>query len=355
MIPSHIDIEGRRIGPGHNTFIVAELSANHRQDYDEAVRLIRAAHACGVDAVKLQTYTPETMTVRRGEEPPGDKSLVGPGLPWAGQRLADLYAGAHMPWQWQPLLAAEARRLGLILFSSPFDETAVDHLERMACPAYKIASFELVDLQLLKRVAATGKPVILSTGMASWGELREAVQTLRSAGCRELAILKCVSSYPAEPSEMNLRNIPYLAEQFHVPVGLSDHTLGSHVAVAAVALGAVLIEKHLTLSRSAGGPDASFSLEPSEFRHLVASIRDVEQALGGAEYATSPNESAGRALRRSLYVVGEIAAGELLTQTHLGSLRPAEGIAPRYLEQVVGRRVRRDLPAGTPLRWEMLD
>ena len=355
MTASHIKIDGRRIGSGCRTFVVAELSANHRQQYDEAVRLIRAAHECGADAVKLQTYAPETMTIEPDDHSAGDKSRVGQGLPWTGRRLVDLYAEAYMPWEWQPRLADEAHRLGMTLFSSPFDSTAVDFLEAMACPAYKIASFELVDLPLLQCVAATGKPVLLSTGMATWEELCEAVDTLRSSGCRELSILKCVSSYPAEPAEMNLRNIPCLVDRFRVPVGISDHTLGCEVGIAAVALGASIIEKHLTLSRSAGGPDSSFSLEPHEFRGLVQSVRTVEESLGSFEYAVSPRETSCRALRRSVYVVSDVAAGETMTAAHVRAMRPAAGIEPRFIPQIVGRRAIRALCRGTALSWDMLD
>lgn len=344
-------IDDRPIGPGEPVFVVAELSANHHQDYDEAVRLLHAARDCGADAVKLQTYTPETMTVASER----DGYLIEGDSPWAGRQLASLYAQAHMPWSWQPRLAAEARRIGLILFSSPFDASAVEFLERMNCPAYKIASFELVDLPLLQCVAATGKPVILSTGMASWQELCEAVSTLRIHGCPMLALLKCVSSYPALPDEMNLRNIPTLRDHFGLPVGLSDHTLGCEAAVASVALGACIIEKHLTLSRARGGPDAGFSLEPAEFRQLVDSVRVVERALGSAAYSVSPGEAAGRKLRRSLYVVESVAAGEVLTDRHVRAMRPAQGLEPRHLAAILGRRAVQDIARGSPLAWEMVE
>lgn len=352
---SHIAIDGRRIGPGCRTFVVAELSANHRQQYDEAVRLIHAAHECGADAVKLQTYTPTTMTIESEDRLAGAESRVAPELPWAGRSLSDLYAEAYMPWEWQPRLADEARRLGMTLFSSPFDSTAVGFLEAMDCPAYKIASFELVDLPLLQCVAPTGKPVLLSTGMATWTELCEAVDTLRTSGCRELSILKCVSSYPAEPAEMNLRNIPYLVDRFRVPIGISDHTLGYEVGIAAVALGATVIEKHLTLSRSAGGPDSSFSLEPQEFRELVRSVRTVEESLGSFEYAVSPREASCRALRRSIYVVSDVEAGETVTAAHVRAMRPAAGIEPRFIPSIVGKKAVRALCRGTALSWDMLD
>jgi len=351
MLNSELRVAEHTIGPGQRVFIVAELSANHHQRYDEAVRLIETAYACGADAVKLQTYTPQTMTVDIG----GDAHRLDATTPWGGRRLGELYAEACMPWEWQPRLAEVARHLGLVLFSSPFDATSVEFLESFACPIYKIASFELVDLPLLRAVAATGKPVIMSTGMAAWEELREAVATLETAGCRELALLKCVSSYPASPAEMNLRNIPLLASKFNVPIGLSDHTLGTDVAVASVALGACLIEKHLTLSRTAGGPDASFSLEPKEFRQLVESVRRVEQALGSNEYRVSPREAANRKLRRSLYLTADISAGAPLEAGQIQALRPAEGLAPRYLSQVLGRRAKRDLPRGTPLTWDLLE
>ena len=351
MMKSHWQLEGRTIGPGAPVWIVAELSANHRQQYDEAVRLVEAAHACGADAVKVQTYTPQTMTIDAG----GDEQRLGAETPWAGRRLAELYAEAYMPWEWQPKLAEVARQLGLAFFSSPFDASSVEFLESIGCPAYKIASFEVVDLPLLRCVAQTGKPVIMSTGMASWDELCEAIQTLGDNGCRELALLKCVSSYPARPDEMNLKNIPLLASRCGVPVGLSDHTLGAEVAVAATALGACVIEKHLTLSRDQGGPDASFSLEPQEFRRLVASIRTVEQALGSHQYEISPRESANRKLRRSLHLIADVAAGETLASDHIRAMRPAGGLEPRYLSRVLGRKARRDLPRGTPLEWAMIE
>lgn len=347
---THWQLDGRMIGPGAPVLIVAELSANHRQQYDEAVRLLEAAHAAGVDAVKLQTYTPQTMTIDAG----GDEQRLGAGTSWAGRRLGELYAEAYMPWEWQPKLAELARQMGLVLFSSPFDASSVEFLESMDCPAYKIASFELVDLPLLQRVAETGKPVIMSIGMASWEELCEAVETLTASGCSELALLKCTSSYPARPEEMNLRNIPLLASEFGVPVGLSDHTLGADVAVAAVALGAQIVEKHLTLSRAQGGPDASFSLEPHEFRQLVDSIRNVEQALGSDRYGISPRESANRKLRRSLHLVVDVAAGETLSSDHVRAMRPGGGLEPRYLSQVLGQKVIRDLARGTPLEWRMI-
>lgn len=351
MLTTEWQLKGRTIGPEAPVFVVAELSANHHQRYDEAVRLLHAAHQCGADAVKLQTYTPETMTVDLADQP----HRLEAGTPWAGRRLSELYAEASMPWEWQPKLALEAARLGLLLFSSPFDATSVEFLESFDCPIYKIASFELIDLPLLRCVAATGKPVILSTGMATWEELCAAVETLQASGCRNLALLKCVSCYPAQPAEMNLRNIPLLAAEFQVPVGLSDHTLGVDVAVAAVALGARIIEKHLTLSRSQGGPDSSFSLEPPEFRQLVTSVRTVEQALGCGDYGVSPRESAGRKLRRSLYLVTDVAAGERLTARHVRSMRPAAGLEPRHLAEVLGRRAVGNFPRGTPLEWGMLE
>ena len=348
---SHWQLEGRTIGPGAPVWIVAELSANHRQQFDEAVRLVEAAHACGADAVKLQTYTPQTMTIDLG----GDEQRLGAGTPWAGRRLEELYAEAYMPWEWQPKLAEVARQLGLGFFSSPFDASSVEFLESMGCPAYKIASFELVDLPLLRCVAKTGKPVIMSTGMASWDELCEGVETLKASGCRELALLKCVSSYPAAPEEMNLLNIPFLASQFGVPIGLSDHTVGTEIAVAATALGARIVEKHLTLSRAQGGPDASFSLEPREFRQMSDAIRTVEQALGTDAYQISSAESDNRKLRRSLYLVADVAAGEPLRPEHVRALRPGNGLEPRYLSKVLGQRTKRDLVRGTPLEWNMID
>ncbi len=343
-------IGNRRIGAGSPTYIIAELSANHGQDFDQAVRLVRAAREVGADAVKLQTYTPDTLTLR-SDRP---EFRVGGGTLWDGRTLYDLYGEAYTPWEWQPKLKELADDLGLDLFSTPFDPTAVDFLERMNVPAFKVASFELVDLPLIERIARTGKPIIMSTGMATLAEIAEAVDTVRKAGGKGLALLKCTSAYPAPPEEMNLRTIPHLAEAFGVPAGLSDHTLGIAVPVAAVALGAGIIEKHFTLSRAEPGPDSAFSLEPAEFRAMVEAVRTAERGLGSVHYGVSGKEEAARMFRRSLFVVADVRAGERFTEKNVRSIRPSHGLAPRFWHQVLGRHATRDVARGTPLTWELI-
>ena len=343
-------VNGRRLGPGVPVYVVAEMSANHNQSFEQAVKLVESAKEAGADAVKLQTYTPDTMTIRCDRP----EFRVSGGTLWDGRTLYDLYGEAYTPWDWQPKLKEVADKLGLDLFSTPFDYTAVDFLEQMGVLAYKIASFELVDTALLRKVAATGKPVMLSTGMAWLAEIEEAVQTLRQGGCTQLALLKCNSGYPAPPEEMNLRTIPHLAEAFHVPVGLSDHTLGIAVPVAAVALGACIIEKHFTLSRAAGGPDSAFSLEPQEFKSMVDAVRVAERALGEVRYEATEHEAAGRAFRRSLFVVADMKAGDVFTEKNVRSIRPGHGLAPELLPEVLGRRAAKDIARGTPLTCDML-
>ena len=345
-----IEIAGRPIGPGHPAYIIAELSANHGQDFEQAVAIVRAAHAAGADAIKLQTYTADTITLDCDRE----YFRVGPGTAWEGRVLHDLYREASTPWDWQPRLQAIARGLGLGFFSTPFDETAVEFLEKMDVPAWKIASFELVDLPLIRRVARTGRPLIMSTGMATLAEIEEAVQTARSAGAQQLVLLKCTSGYPAEPEEMNLRTIPHLAQAFGVVAGLSDHTLGGAVPVAAVTLGASVIEKHLTLSRATPGPDSAFSLEPAEFRKMVDDIRVAERALGTIHYGVSDREAASRIFRRSLFAVAEIQAGEAFTAANVRSIRPGHGLHPRHLADVLTRRAACAIARGTPLQWSHL-
>jgi N-acetylneuraminate synthase len=345
-----LQIAGRAVGPGRPVYVIAELSANHHQSFDEAVRLVRAAKECGADAVKLQTYTADTLTIRSRRP----EFLVGGGTLWDGRTLHDLYAEAYTPWDWQPRLKEVADEIGIALFSTPFDPTAVEFLEGMDVPAYKIASFELVDLPLIERVARTGKPMIMSTGMATLAEIEEAVTAARKAGATEIALLKCTSSYPAPAAEANLRTIPHLADAFGVPAGLSDHTMGAAVPVAAVALGACIIEKHFTLSRSTPGPDSAFSLEPAEFQAMVEAVRTAEQALGAVHYGRTANEEKSRVFRRSLYVVRDMRAGDVFTEETVRSIRPAKGLAPKYLGRVVGRRATRDVPAGTPCEWDMV-
>ena len=343
-----ITIGGRRIGAGEPAFIIAEMSANHGQDYEQAVRLVHAAADAGVDAIKLQTYLPETMTIACDAAP----FQIAAGTIWEGRNLFDLYQEAYTPWDWQPRLKRVAEELGLMLFSTPFDATAVDFLEQMDVPAHKVASFELVDLPLLRRIGQTGKPVIMSTGMGTLEEIAEAVRTLREAGTEQLALLKCTSAYPAPPEEMDLRTIPHLAQTFDVPTGLSDHTLGVAVPVAAVALGACIIEKHYTLSRDDPGPDSSFSLEPAELATLVREVRVAEQAVGRVNYNVGAKEVASRIFRRSLFVVAEVKAGEVFTERNVRCIRPGHGLHPRNLERVMGRRATADLALGTPLTWE---
>jgi N-acetylneuraminate synthase len=347
---SDVRIAGRPIGAGHPVYVVAELSANHGQRQDGAVALIRAAKEAGADAVKIQTYTPDTITLRSDREP----FRIGGGTLWDGRTLHELYGEAYTPWEWQPKLKAIANELGLDLFSSPFDPTSVDFLEGMGVPAYKVASFELVDIPLVERVARTGKPLIMSTGMATLAEIEEAVSAARRAGAKEIALLKCTSAYPAPPADMNLRTIPHLAEAFGVPVGLSDHTLGIAVPAAAVALGASIVEKHLTLSRATPGPDSAFSLEPAEFKAMVEAIRTVERGLGRVHYGVTAREAASRVFRRSLFVVKDVAAGEVLTEENVRSIRPGHGLPPKHLPEVLGRRAARRLEKGTPLTWEVI-
>ncbi len=343
----YIEVNGRRIGPGEPIYIVAEMSANHNQDFDQAVRILHAAREAGADAVKLQTYTPDTLTI------PSDREYfrIGGGTLWDGRTLYDLYSEAYMPWEWQPKLKAIADDLGLTLFSTAFDPTAVDFLEEMGVPVHKVASFEIVDIPLIQKMARTGKLLIISTGMATLGEIEEAVQAAREAGATQIALLKCTSAYPAPPEDMNLRTIPHLAEAFQVPVGLSDHTLGIAAPVAAVALGACIVEKHFTLSRDIPGPDSAFSLEPHEFKAMVEAIRTTEKALGQVHYGVSEQEEKSRAFRRSLFVVKDVRAGEVFTEENVRSIRPGQGLPPRYLKDVLGRRAAKDIARGTPLRW----
>ena len=347
----HIRIEGREIGPGRPVYIVAELSANHHQEFDRAARLIEAAKEAGADAVKLQTYTADTITIRSERK----EFRIDGGTIWDGRSLHDLYAEAFTPWDWQPRLKKIANEAGLALFSAPFDETAVDFLEGMDAPAYKVASFELVDIALIRKMARTGKPLIISTGMATLEEIEEALTAVRKAGARDIALLKCTSSYPAPAEEMNLRTIPELARRFGVPAGLSDHTMGIAVPVASVALGACVIEKHLTLSRSEKGPDSKFSLEPDEFKAMVETVRYAEKALGEVCFGPTERERSSLRFRRSLFVVQPVKRGEEFTSRNIRSIRPADGLHTRHLGEILGRRAAVDLEKGTPLAWSMID
>ena len=347
---TYIQISSRRIGPGYPVYIIAEMSANHNQDFNQAVKIIEAAKEAGADAVKLQTYTPDTMTIDCDNE----YFQIGKGTLWEGRNLYDLYGEAYTPWEWQPKLKKIANDLGLDLFSTAFDSTAADFLEEMGVPAYKVASFEIVDIPLIEKMARTGKPLIISTGMATLAEIEEAVQAARNAGATQIALLKCTSAYPAPPEEMNLRTIPHLAEAFDVPIGLSDHTLGIAVPVAAVALGACILEKHFTLSRDIPSPDSAFSLEPQEFKEMVDAIRVAEKALGEVQYEVGEKESKSRVFRRSLFVVKDMKAGDVFTEDNVRSIRPAYGLPPKFLKEVLGRRAACDIKKGTPLKWRLI-
>ena len=341
----------RELGVGRPCLIVAEISANHNQDLDRALAIVRAARQAGADAVKLQTYTPDTLTIDCDNE----WFRIPDGSLWQGRTLHQLYSEAFTPWAWHAELFRVAREEGLLCFSTPFDETAVALLEALDSPAHKVASFEIIDTPLLETIGKTGTPVILSTGMATISEIREAVNTLRAAGSTDIALLKCTSAYPAPPESMNVRAIGHLRELFEVPVGLSDHTLTNVSAVAAVAMGAVIVEKHLTLDRSAGGPDAAFSLEPDEFAALVADIREAEKVLGSGTLAPVPEETQNIAFRRSLFVVQDIEEGQQLTTINVRSIRPGHGLAPRHFKDVIGRTVTRRVSRGTPLTWDLVD
>ncbi|MDN5319821.1 MAG: pseudaminic acid synthase [Thermococcaceae archaeon] len=351
MKAPYIKINDRKIGPGYPVYIVAELSANHNQDFETAVKLIEAAKEAGADAVKVQTYTPDTITI----DVDRPEFKIKGGTLWDGKTLYELYKEAYMPWEWQKELKKIANKLGLDFFSAPFDPTAVNFLEKLGVPAYKIASPEIVDIPLIEKVAETGKPVIISTGMANLCEIEEAVQAVRKKGNYQIALLKCTSAYPAPYESMNLKTIPNMMEAFGVPVGLSDHTLGIEVPIAAVALGASIIEKHFTLSRSIQTPDSAFSLEPHEFKAMVQAIRNVEKALGDVRYGTDKSEEEIKKYRRSLYVVRDIKKGELFTEENVKSIRPGYGLPPKYLKEILGRKARCDIPKGTPLRWEFVE
>ena len=343
-------IGNRTIGWQAPCYVIAELSANHNQNFDQAVRILHAAKGAGADAVKLQTYTADTITLRSDKE----CFRIAGGTLWDGRILHDLYQEAFTPWEWQPKLKEIADELGMHLFSSAFDDSAVDFLEQMNVPAHKVASFELVDIGLIQKMARTGKPLIMSTGMASEEEISEAVEAARGAGATQIALLKCTSAYPAPPEEANLLTIPELARRFGCPVGLSDHTMGIAVPVVAVALGACIIEKHLCLRRADGGPDGAFSLEPQEFKAMVEAVRTAEKALGSVQFASGPREANSRRFRRSLFVVEDIKKGELFTKQNVRSIRPADGLHPRNFNEVLGKRAARDVERGTPLTWTLV-
>lgn len=342
-----IQIGNRKLGADKPCYVIAEMSANHNQGFEKAIRIVHAAKDCGADAVKLQTYTPDTITIQCDKP----EFRVGGGTLWDGKTLYELYGEAYTPWDWQPKLKAEADRIGIDLFSTPFDFSAVDLLESMNVPAYKIASFEIVDFPLIERVARTGKPIIMSTGMCTETEVEEALQVARGAGARDIVLLKCTSEYPAPPEHMNLRTIPWMQERFQLPIGLSDHTLGIVAPVAAVALGACVLEKHFTLSRSDPGPDAAFSLEPTEFKAMVDAVRVAEKALGTPALELRPEENKSRVFRRSLFVVKDIKAGEKFTAENVRSIRPGYGLHTRYLQSILNQMAVSDIARGTPMKW----
>jgi N-acetylneuraminate synthase len=344
-----ININNRYLGKGQSVYIIAEMSANHNQDFNQAVKIIESAKEAGADAIKLQTYRPDTITIDCDNDYFRIKGTI-----WKGKNLYELYREAYTPWEWQPRLKKIANNLGMDLFSTPFDHTAVDFLENMNVPAYKVASFELVDIPLLCKIAQTGKPIIMSTGMATIKEIEEAVQSARDAGVTQIALLKCTSAYPAPPEEMNLLTIPDMMDKFQVPVGLSDHTLGIAVPVAAVALGACIIEKHFTLSRDIPGPDSVFSSEPHEFKEMVDAVRTVEKAMGFARYGAEKAESKSRVFRRSVFVVKDMKSSDLFTLENVRSIRPGFGLPPKYLPDVVGRQAACSIKRGTPLSWKMI-
>jgi pseudaminic acid synthase len=346
-----ISIGNRPVGPGHRPYLIAEMSGNHNQSLDRALQIVDAAAAAGADAIKLQTYTADTMTLNT--RAPGFV-IEDPNSLWAGRQLYDLYDEAHTPWDWHAPIMQRAASYGMHCFSTPFDDTAVDFLETLGVPAYKIASFECTDLTLIRKVAATGKPMIVSTGMATLAEIDDAVRAARDVGCRQIVLLKCTSTYPATPANTNITTIPNLREATGCLVGLSDHTMGCGVAVASVALGAVVIEKHFTLRRADGGVDSAFSMEPEEFKLLSVESERAWQALGSVRYGGSAAEEKSRVFRRSLYISADVRAGDRLTPENVRIIRPGFGLPPKHYETVLGKRVSRDAPAGTPIDWSLL-
>jgi len=347
MNMQEIKIAGRSIGAAYSPYVIAELSANHNGKLETALRIIEEAKKAGADAVKLQTYKPDTITLNCDSE---DFKIKG-GL-WDGRTLYDLYQEAHMPWEWHKPLFDRARELGITIFSSPFDNTAIDLLEDLNAPAYKIASFEAVDLPLIKYAASTGKPMIISTGMADAEEIAEAIEAAREGGCKELAVLHCVSGYPAPAEDYNLRTIPDMIERFGLVTGLSDHTLDNTTAIASVALGASIIEKHFTLDRCGGGPDDSFSLEPTELTALCQGAKTAWTALGRIDYGRKSSEHGNVKFRRSLYFVKDMMAGEVITTDCVKSVRPGYGVAPKLVDKIIGKRVTVSVKANTPVKLE---
>ncbi|MCY9514176.1 pseudaminic acid synthase [Paenibacillus apiarius] len=344
-------IQGREIGARQRPFIIAEMSGNHNQSLERALAIVEEAAKAGVDAVKLQTYTADTMTLDIHE---GDFYIDDPNSLWKGSSLYELYKQAYTPWEWHKPIFDRCNELGLIAFSSPFDHSAVDFLESLHVPAYKIASFENTDHQLIRKVAQTGKPIIMSTGMATAAELDESVRVAREAGCRDIVLLKCTSTYPASPENTNLSTIPHMGQLFQCPVGLSDHTMGVGVSVAAVALGAVMIEKHFTLSRADGGVDSEFSMEPAEMKQLVQECERVWQSLGNVTYGPTNSEKPSLKHRRSLYIAKDMKAGETFTAEHIRAIRPGLGLPTKFADLFIGRQVKHNVKKGTPIQWDLL-
>ncbi|QOV10521.1 pseudaminic acid synthase [Viridibacillus arvi] len=344
-----IEIKGRKIGKCYKPFIIAEMSGNHNQSLDRALKIVESAAEAGVDAIKIQTYTPETMTL---DITTGEFFIADESNPWKGTSLYELYKEAYTPWEWHKPIFDRAKELGIIIFSTPFDDTAVDFLEKLDVPLYKIASFENTDIPLIKKVASTGKPLIVSTGMASVAELDELVRTAKEAGCNDLILLKCTSTYPATPENTNISTIPHMRELFDLQVGLSDHTMGTGVAVASVALGATVIEKHFTLSREDGGVDSAFSMEPEEMKALVVETERAWQAIGSVTYGPTEKEKESLKFRRSIYVAKDILVGEKFTKENVKIVRPGYGLEPKYFDRILGKIASKNFKEGTPLTFE---
>jgi len=344
-------IGNRKIDSSNEVLIVAELSANHGRDFSTALKTIDAMKEAGADAIKIQTYTPDTITIDCDNK----YFVLKQGTIWDGKAFYQLYKEAYTPWEWQPKLQEHAEKLGLIFFSSPFDKSAVDFLEKMDVPAYKVASFEITDIPLIEYIAEKGKPVIISTGIATSEDIIEAVAACRNRGNDQISLLKCTSAYPCPISDLNLRTIPDLKERFGVIPGLSDHSMNSCVPIAAVALGAKIIEKHFILDRSLGGPDAPFSLEPAEFKEMVKAIRETETSLGAVSYSLTDMMKKGRELSRSLFVVKDMRKGEIISEDNVKSIRPSFGLHPRFLSSIIGHRIKADIKRGTPLCWQLIE
>jgi len=349
-LSSQFSIGNTKIGTGYATYVIAEMSANHNQDFSRAVALIKKAKECGADAVKFQAYTPDTLTINVD-----NKHFRIKHPKWGGQTLYELYKKAYIPWEWFQKLKKVADDLGILFFATAFDKTSVDFLEELNVRIHKISSFEIVDLPLIEYVAKTKKPLILSTGMATVLEIKEAVDTAKRAGAKKIILLRCVSSYPAKPEEMNLRAIPYMKKVFGCPVGLSDHSLGIGVSVCAVAVGASIVEKHFTLSRKIKTADSFFSIEPEELKELVTNIRIAEKALGKVQYELTADEKKSRIFRRSLFVVEDVEKGQIFSEDNIKSIRPGSGLKPKYIDAVLGRKAKVNIKGGTPLSWDLIE